>query len=218
MLPPSAIRLGGNARSPGSERLDRSRHWTRLCKTLPDRRMSLSPALMNSLWTLVRVIATLEMPGLYDTPIIDPNNVATTATSDTLSNILPLWPTGRKRGSDSFCIEPARAALGCLYLRVCTSCGSFYASSGGRMTAAWFVMPLALAPVASDRSPIRISQGRRNAARAATRCELHRLSVHFIRDVRQRASDEARLGSMATVAAATISSRPSFAKLQPLPA
>jgi hypothetical protein len=86
------------------------------------------------------------------------------------------------------------------------------------MTATWFVMPLALAPVASGGSAIRISQGRRNAARAATRCELHRFSVHFICDVRQRASDEARLGSMATVAAAAISSWPSSAKLHPLPA
>jgi hypothetical protein len=87
------------------------------------------------------------------------------------------------------------------------------------MTATWFAMPLALAPVASSRSAIRISRGRRNAARAATRCKLYRFSVHFIDDdVRQRASDEARLGSMATVAAATISWWPSSAKLHPLPA
>jgi hypothetical protein len=60
---------------------------------------------MNSLWTLVSVIATLEMPGPYDTPIptiIDSNNDATTATLDILSKIIPLWPTGRKRDSDSF--------------------------------------------------------------------------------------------------------------------
>jgi hypothetical protein len=86
------------------------------------------------------------------------------------------------------------------------------------MTATWFVMPLALAPVASSRSAIRISRGRRNAARTATRCELYRFSVHFIDDVRRRANDEARLGSMATVAAATISWWPSSAKLHPLPA
>ena len=61
--------------------------------------------LMNSLWTLVSVIATLEMPGPHDTPIatiIDSNNDATTATLDILSKIILLWPTGRKRGSDFF--------------------------------------------------------------------------------------------------------------------
>jgi hypothetical protein len=60
---------------------------------------------MNSRWMLVSVMATLEMPSPYDTPIptiIDPNNDATTATLDIFAKILPLWPTDRKRGSDSF--------------------------------------------------------------------------------------------------------------------